>query len=116
MREWLYQDISDRYRPQLIDISYNRTKEILSEVSTVLAERNINVRNNNELVEQLSKIEVGQNFRLFLIGLPYLGDADNFAEQNQYKALVFCDDQELRFVENFANFRIIRADAFENRQ
>jgi len=100
-KRWLYQDISDRYRPQLIDISYNRTTEILSEVSTVLAERNINLRNNNELVEQLSKIEVGQNFRLFLIGLPYLGDAANFAEQNQYKALVFCDDQELRFVENF---------------
>ena len=100
-KRWLYQDISDRYRPQLIDLEYNSASSLVAEIDNALAERCVNIRNRDEIIEHLSNLGQGQNFRLFLIGLPYLGKATDFHLKNQYKALMLSDEDELRFIENF---------------
>ena len=100
-KRWLYQDISDRYRPQLIDIEYNDPNKLVAEVEKALKESCLNIRNHTEVIEQLADLKQEKDFRLFLIGLPYSGKSEDFASNNQYRAILLNSDDEERFVENF---------------
>ena len=108
-KRWLYQDISDRYRPQLIDIEYSNTTSLMIEFDDILNNRSINNRNRTEVVDKISHLDQGKSFRLFLIGLPHHGKASDFEAKNQYKAVLLSDEDEVRFIERFN----INCDAVE---
>ena len=84
-----------------MDIEWNDPNKLVAEVEKALKESCLNIRNHNEVIDQLADLKQEKDFRLFLIGLPYSGKSEDFASNNQYRAILLNSDDEERFVENF---------------
>ena len=97
-QRWLYQEISDYLRPELIDIDYGSEADLTDKVAALLGKHNVKDATVTKVLEQLKTIGPGQTCRVLLNGLPYYGALDKFEEQAEWGALL-----ETR--ENSAAFR-----------
>ena len=97
-QRWLYQEISDYLRPELIDIDYGSEADLTEKVKALLGRHNVKDATATKVLEQLKVIGPGQTCRVLLNGLPYYGALDKFEEQAEWGAL-------LETPENSASFR-----------
>jgi superfamily II DNA or RNA helicase len=97
-QRWLYQEISDYLRPELIDIDYGSETDLTHQVATLLGKHNVKNAAVTRILEQVQAIGPGQTCRILLSGLPYYGALEKFEEQAEWGAF-------LETPENSAAFR-----------
>jgi superfamily II DNA or RNA helicase len=79
-QRWLYEDISDRPRPILIDLDYSSREELESRMRDQLTLHNVAPENARRVMAALGDVELEDAPRLMLYGLPYFGPAAKFGE------------------------------------
>lgn len=87
-QRWLYQEISDYLRPELIDIDYASEAELRQKVSDLLEQHNVKGAARNRLLGRIEGLVAGDTCRVLLYGLPYYGAEDRFDELSQWGAFL----------------------------
>ncbi|WP_081063213.1 DEAD/DEAH box helicase [Burkholderia stagnalis] len=86
-QRWLYQEIDDFLRPQLLDVEYGTTSDLLSKVDTLLATHRVEQKQADRIRARLKSVVPGETCRLFFYGLPYFGDAELFSNSANWGVL-----------------------------
>jgi superfamily II DNA or RNA helicase len=97
-QRWLYQEISDYLRPELIDINYGNAAELEQKAAELLDRHNVSDAVRKRIMSRLVGITPGETCRLLLYGLPYYGAADRFNDLATWGAF-------LESPKNSASFR-----------
>lgn len=100
-QRWLYQDISDRLRPAIIDLSYRSRDSLQETVEYLLKSHNVPYEHRTRVLQRLEAVGVGERFHVMLTGIPYDGAATKFAEAAKWSALLVSPDEHPRFVTVF---------------
>jgi superfamily II DNA or RNA helicase len=103
-QRWLYQEISDFLRPELIDIDYGSAGELEQQVSEVLARHNVSESARKRINSRISTIAPGATCRLLLYGLPYYGPPERFDEQATWGAFLEYPSNSTAFRGTFNSF------------
>lgn len=100
-QRWLYQDISDALRPDLVNIIYATSEELHARVHSTLEQHNVSDAIRQRIAAELAELEVSDEIRLMLTGVPYFGPTQTFAEQASWGALLIKPAEHHRFVHVF---------------
>ena len=85
-QRWLYQEISDFLRPELLDIDYSTETDLHRKVDEMLAHHRVKPAERRQIIDQLGLVRPGSTCRLLLHGFPYAGDVRDFDTQAQWGA------------------------------
>lgn len=99
-QRWLYQEISDRFRPQIYDITYTSKDDLLAKAAELLASHHVN--DPARALDQVRAVQPGGTCRLLLTGLPYFGPKEEFESSATWGALIETDanTDEFRWIFN----------------
>lgn len=98
-QRWLYQEIDDRLLPELRDIDFVDTGEMLAIGAKLLDDHRVEGRSLNEAMAALATCSPDFPPRLMFYGLPYFGEAHRFEQDARWGV----------FVETPANSEVFRA-------
>ena len=87
-QRWLYQEIDDRLLPQLRDIDFADTGEMLSTAAELLAAHNVESRARSDAMAAIAACSPDDPPRLMFYGLPYFGEPDRFDEDARWGVFV----------------------------
>jgi superfamily II DNA or RNA helicase len=87
-QRWLYQEISDYLRPQLIDYDYSHFGELMDSVRGVLEQHNVDPAVQARVLSDLGRVAPGEHCRLLVSGLPYYGPRDDFDARAPWTAVL----------------------------
>lgn len=87
-QRWLYQDIDDSLRPQLIDIEYVSVGQLREKAEQVLRAHRLDEASCERVLRELGALAPGDTCRLFLYGLPYYGSAEQFEYASKWAVAV----------------------------
>lgn len=79
-QRWLYQEISDYLRPELIDLRYRDLLDLRSQLARLLQRHHVPRANMEAVLSDLEHVRPGDHCRLFLSGLPYFGAIEQFSK------------------------------------
>lgn len=79
-QRWLYQEISDYLRPELIDVEYSSAGDLHQKISELLTHHNVKDAPGKRVLARMEQLTPGETCRLLLYGLPYYGAAERFSE------------------------------------
>ncbi|HEX4694478.1 DEAD/DEAH box helicase [Sphingomonas sp.] len=79
-QRWLYEDISDRPRPILVDLDYGSREELERGMREQLDLHHVAPDNARRVLAALGDVDLEDQPRLMLYGLPYFGIAAKFDE------------------------------------
>lgn len=86
-QRWLYQEIDDFLRPQLIDVDYGSHADLLAKVEDILGKHRVETKQADRIRLRLNSVVPGETCRLFLYGLPHFGGIDHFEEDGKWGIL-----------------------------
>jgi superfamily II DNA or RNA helicase len=98
-QRWLYQDISDRLRPELIDITYGSPAQLAERISALLDKHHVERPVRARILKQLGELDASTDLSLMLTGIPYFSEPDRFASDAEWGAILVTADERHRFVE-----------------
>lgn len=101
---WLYQEISDFLRPQLVDIGYRNRDELVAAVTDTLEHHRVAPAVRQRVFERLQEVEPGDLCRLLLTGLPYYGAKVQFSGEAAWGAVLELSDNSEAFRHLFNQF------------
>jgi superfamily II DNA or RNA helicase len=87
-QRWLYQEISDYLRPQLVDCDYTDLPELEASIKDILVRCNIGKKVQDRIWSAFEALAPGERCRLLLTGLPYYGSCEDFHHQAQWSAIL----------------------------
>jgi superfamily II DNA or RNA helicase len=87
-QRWLYQEISDFLRPELLDIDYASPADLDQKIADLLARHNVSAATRKRILGHIGTLVPGDTCRVLLYGLPYYGPADHFDQQANWGALL----------------------------
>jgi hypothetical protein len=87
-QRWLYQEIDDRLLPELQDIDFADTGEMLSMGAELLAAYRVEGRSRSEAMAALAACTPEHPPRLMFYGLPYFGETHCFEEDSRWGVFV----------------------------
>lgn len=96
-QRWLYQEISDYLRPELIDIEYGSEAELRQNVAMVLDDHRVKPADKTRILNSLKDIQAGDLCRLLLYGFPYYEEVEKFEQQAPWGALLETKDNSDAF-------------------
>jgi superfamily II DNA or RNA helicase len=100
-QRWLYQDISDQLRPELIDRTYGSAAHLTERIRTLLEQHRVPAPVAGRIERQLQDIGAGTAVQLILTGVPYFGPPDTFEAKAEWGAVLITPEERDRFVEVF---------------
>jgi superfamily II DNA or RNA helicase len=103
-QRWLYQEISDYLRPELIDVGYRSRDELVAAVTTMLERHRVAPAVRQRVLERLQEAEPGDPCRLLLTGLPYYGAKVHFESEAKWGAVLELSDNSEAFRSIFNQF------------
>ncbi|HEV7923233.1 MAG TPA: DEAD/DEAH box helicase family protein [Thermoanaerobaculia bacterium] len=103
-QRWLYQEISDRFRPELLDITYASTTDLREKVAAVLQTHNVDDQLQEHVIQNLDSVAAGQTCRLLFTGLPYFGEVANFPADARWTAFLETEANSTEFRWIFNDF------------
>ena len=109
-QRWLYQEISDHLRPELLDIQYSSRSDLHHCVRTVLGRHRVLAATENSIQSQLEDVQPGERCRLFLCGLPYYGAHSSFESEAPWTAILETESSSEMLREVFNHFCAVGAD------
>jgi superfamily II DNA or RNA helicase len=98
-QRWLYQDISDRLKPQLLDQTYTTVEDLRTTIRTMLQRHNVSTAVTERIEQELKPATPGGHYSLLLTGLPYFGD--NFELEGAWGAILVTPESRAGFVKVF---------------
>lgn len=111
-QRWLYQDISDELRPDLVDLEYGTSEELTALIESLLANHNVSQPVATRVMAQLTGLTPGMDVRMMLCGINYYGSVDTFS-QAPWNALLADQDEWPRFLNIFNDVSMRRDDIKE---
>lgn len=100
-QRWLYQDISDALRPQLLDLTYSSAEDLTAKMQDQLARHHVPTPVRTRVLTELQSVAVGERLHLMLTGLPYFGATTDFQENAAWDSILVTPDERQRFVRIF---------------
>jgi superfamily II DNA or RNA helicase len=107
---WLYQEIDDFLRPELIDIDYGSNHGLNAEMRTLLEHHNVNQATCQAILDRVQTLHAGDTCRLLLYGLPFYGTQESFAKAATWGAFLEEPANSEAFRSIFNGFCAIGAD------
>lgn len=83
-QRWLYQEIDDFLRPQLVDIEYVSHGDLYEKAKLLLEQHRVEKKQAQRSLARIKTLMPGETCRLFLYGLPYFGSADQFETESSW--------------------------------
>ncbi len=103
-QRWLYQDISDVLRPQLIDLTYSTLEDLHEQIERLLTEYRVSPATRARIARQFMDIQAGDQCSLQLSGLPYYGGLSRFNEESKWSAYLVTPVNRDHFLRVFNDF------------
>lgn len=103
-QRWLYQEISDDLRPQLLDIDYTDLNDLRTKIRNLLQQHNTPTSIQGTVLARLETIAPGDRCRLLLSGVPYYGDREAFNQRAQWSGLLETSTNSAAFRDLFNVF------------
>jgi len=100
-QRWLYQDISDALRPDLVDISYATIDELRARIQALLDAHGVADVFRQRISSEIGALEDTGRVSLMLTGVPYFGPAGEFFENASWGAILVTVQERHRFVQIF---------------
>lgn len=110
-QRWLYQDISDALRPQLVDYTYNSPAELREQAARVLGAHRVAPPVSAAVLAEVGRVKPGETFSVLLSGLPYQGPAENFETCAEWNAVPVTPETRARFLHVFNDFAEVAGEA-----
>lgn len=107
---WLYQEIDDFLRPELIDVEYGSHQELVTAVEVLLNKHNVAPAAYQSTLDKLQVLHPGDTCRVLLYGLPYYGGQESFATNASWGAFLETSGNSEAFRAVFNGFCAIGAD------
>lgn len=107
---WLYQEISDYLRPELLEIEYRNRPELLQRVEELLSSHNVSQDTKSKIREAVEGHQPGNRVRVLLSGRPFYGPSDRFAHESIWGAFLEDDRTGEGFRELFNKFCALGSD------
>lgn len=112
-QRWLYQDISDALRPDLIDLRYSSLEDLRARLSALLDTHNVSEATRARIERELEGVLIGDEVRLMLTGIPFFAAAHDFEEQASWGAILVPPSEHQRFLHIFNNVSLRSDDLKE---
>ena len=87
-QRWLYQEISDFLRPQLLDIEYSDLNGLRTSFESVLSQHAISPAIRERIVAAAADLAAGERCRVLFSGLPYYGSSTAFHQSAQWSVIL----------------------------
>ena len=87
-QRWLYQEIDDLLRPELIDIEFGDAADLHTKVAALMTAHHVDTASAARIQAQVERLGPGESCRLFLYGLPHYGSKDSFATDARWGAIL----------------------------
>lgn len=87
-QRWLYQEIDDRLLPQLRDIDFADTGEMLTTAAELLSTHHIDGKSRSEAMAAVAACTPYDPPRLMFYGLPYFGEPERFDLDSRWGVFV----------------------------
>lgn len=100
-QRWLYQDISDRWRPSIFDWRFSDGHQRDARVIEILKKHNTAAAVINRITAQLSTLEETEGVQLMLTGVPYFGRLEDFEASSSWSAVLVTEQSKPAFVNLF---------------
>jgi len=100
-KRWLYQDISDTLRPDLLDFPYSSKADLEVRVRELLVKYNVADDLTGIALEQLQRVQEGETIRLMFTGRHYFESEDKFFVDSKWSCLLLTDENSVPFRELF---------------
>jgi superfamily II DNA or RNA helicase len=112
-QRWLYQDISDELRPDLIDLEYTSLDDLLDLVGTELRVHRVPDSVQERILHEVGRVTEPGGINLMLTGIPYYGDDADFEAQARWGAILVTPEERQRFLHIFNNLSYRTGDLKE---
>lgn len=83
-QRWLYQEIDDFLRPQLVDVEYASHSDLYEKARLFLEQHRVDGKQAQRALARIETLMPGETCRLFLYGLPYFGTTDRFDTESSW--------------------------------
>lgn len=103
-QRWLYQEISDRVRPELEDHEYGSQAELLDFVAGQLARHNVSKIDATRALDVVAGLGPEDQPRLMFYGLPYFGRTSDFTSTAEWGVFVETRKNSAVFREAFNRY------------
>lgn len=80
-QRWLYQEIDDFLKPQLVDIEYGSHSDLHEKAKQVLLQHRVEEKQARRVLSRIETLLPGETCRLFFYGLPYFGAKECFEQE-----------------------------------
>ena len=100
-QRWLYQEISDYLRPEIIDIDYASEDDLHARIEEVLAQHRVD---GGRILSAAQRALFGGTCRILLYGLPYAGAPADFGDTSRWGFFLETDDSSQAFRRVFNAF------------
>jgi superfamily II DNA or RNA helicase len=103
-QRWLYQEISDLLRPQLIDVDYDSATDLSAKIALLLAERHVAPEITQRILARVGDVQEGDRCAILFTGLPYSGTPAEFATTAKWSAVFETPKNSNEFLVVFNEF------------
>ncbi|WP_314682244.1 DEAD/DEAH box helicase family protein [uncultured Rhodococcus sp.] len=114
-QRWLYQDISDELRPDLIDVDYATRDDLRLGLTQLLEARHVDSSVHQRILAQVDQTEDGQDIRIMLAGINYYGSSAAFTSDARWNAIFIDSPEYARFL-NIYNYLSLRREDLREAQ
>jgi superfamily II DNA or RNA helicase len=87
-QRWLYQEISDYLRPELVDRDYTSPSDLEQKLSQILSDQNVAEPTRSRILDQVSSAAAAEKCRLLVYGFPYTGASERFDKLARWGAFL----------------------------
>ena len=106
-QRWLYQEISDYLRPEIIDIDYSSEGDLYAQIGEVLAQHGFD---DDGILSATQRAPFGGTCRILLYGFPYSGASADFGDTAKWGFFLETDASSPAFRHVFNSFCAQGAD------
>jgi len=98
---WLYQDITDYLKPQIIVKQYSNSNDLKNKLTSILEDKNISFRHKDILSRKIQKVEIPKSLRIMLFGIPYMDSKEDFNKKSKWRPVLVNEQDDINFVSFF---------------
>jgi superfamily II DNA or RNA helicase len=109
-QRWLYQEIDDFLRPQLVDVDYVSHHDLYEKARLLLEQHRVQEKQTQRVLGRIKTLIPGETCRLFFYGLPYFGSADRFEQEANWGIVLETADTSATLRGVFNAFCLLGAD------
>lgn len=115
-QRWLYQDISDQLRPELLHFTYGSERELHEKIASLISAHNVPKNEQAEIMSRVPQAASGESVRILLSGQPYFGPVGKFKDEASWRAILVTPEERSRFLGIFNDVSVRSEDIKEQYQ